>query len=129
MTPNFEEILLELSYRVPTGIVDLTNEEHLDELAIILEEKRIYNSQAINALREKAKAKTKAPAKKVLNKVKPNSASNLKAGESPKFKGYFHRGAGYYSKQPEGDITHKSDSGSLRALNAKEKAEKNKGEK
>ena len=57
MTPNFEEILLELSYRVPTGIVDLTNEEHLDELVIILEEKRIYNSQAINSLKEKATSK------------------------------------------------------------------------
>ena len=53
MTPNFEEILLELSYRIPQGIVDLTNEEHLDELVIILEEKRIYNSQAINTLKEK----------------------------------------------------------------------------
>jgi len=129
MTPNFEEILLELSYRVPTGIVDLTNEEHLDELVIILEENRIYNSQAINALREKAKSKPKAPAKKVLNKIKPKSASNPKAGESPKFKGYFHRGHGYYSKQPGGEITHKSDGGSLRVLNAKEKAEKNKGVK
>jgi hypothetical protein len=127
MTPNFEEILLELSYRVPTGIVDLTNEEHLDELTTILEENGIYNSQALNALREKAKSKPKAPAKKVLNKIKPKSTSNPKAGESPKFKGYYHRGGGYYSKQPEGEITHKSDSGSLRALNAKEKAEKNKG--
>ena len=53
MTPNFEEILLELSYRVPTGIVDLTNEQHLDELVTILEEKGIYNSKAINALKEK----------------------------------------------------------------------------
>ena len=44
MTPNFEEILLELGYRVPTGIVDLTNEEHLDELIIILEENRIHNA-------------------------------------------------------------------------------------
>ena len=61
MTPNFEEILLELSYRVPTGIVDLTNEEHLDELVTILEEKRIYNSQAINALREKTKTAQKDP--------------------------------------------------------------------
>ncbi len=61
MTPNFEEILLELSYRVPTGIVDLTNDEHLDELVIILEENRIYNSQAINALREKAKSKEEYP--------------------------------------------------------------------
>ena len=61
MTPNFEEILLELSYRIPTGIVDLTNEEHLDELVIILEENRIYNSQAINSLREKAEANKKDP--------------------------------------------------------------------
>ncbi len=61
MTPNFEEILLELSYRVPTGIVDLTNEEHLDELVTILEEKRIYNSQAINTLREKTKTAQKDP--------------------------------------------------------------------
>lgn len=52
MTPNFEEILLELSYRVPTGIVDLTNEVHLNELKIILEENRIRN---INQLVKKAK--------------------------------------------------------------------------
>jgi hypothetical protein len=110
MTPNFEEILLELSYRTSTGIVDLTNEKHLDELVIILEENRVYNSQAINSLREK---------------VKP-TIPNSKDGESTKFKGYFHRGGGYYSKQPEGEITHKSNAGSLRVLNAKEKAEKNK---
>ena len=61
MTPNFEEILLELSYRVPTGIVDLTNEQHLDELVTILEEKGIYNSKAINALKEKAKTNDKDP--------------------------------------------------------------------
>lgn len=61
MTPNFEEILLELSYRVPTGIVDLTNEQHLDELVTILEEKGIYNSKAINALKEKAKTNEKDP--------------------------------------------------------------------
>ena len=61
MTPNFEEILLELSYRIPQGIVDLTNEQHLNELIIILEENRIYNSQAINSLREKAEANKKDP--------------------------------------------------------------------
>ena len=55
MTPNFEEILLELSYRIPEGIVDLTNEAHLNELVVVLEEMRIYNSQAINFLKEKAK--------------------------------------------------------------------------
>ena len=61
MTPNFEEILLELSYRTSTGIVDLTNEEHLNELILILEENRIYNSQAINDLKEKAEANKKDP--------------------------------------------------------------------
>jgi hypothetical protein len=61
MTPNFEEILLELSYRIPQGIVDLTNEQHLNELILILEENRIYNSQAINNLKEKAEANKKDP--------------------------------------------------------------------
>ena len=61
MTPNFEEILLELSYRIPQGIVDLTNKQHLNELIIILEENRIYNSQAINTLKEKAEANKKDP--------------------------------------------------------------------
>jgi hypothetical protein len=112
MTPNFEEILLELSYRVPTGIVDLTNKEHLDELVIILEENRIYNSQAINSLREKVKTPT---------------TSNRKEGESKDYPGYYHRGRGYYSTKPGGEITHKSDSGSIVKLNAKEKAKKNKG--
>ena len=44
MTPNFEEILLELSYRIPQGIVDLTNEEHLNELINILEENGVSNA-------------------------------------------------------------------------------------
>ncbi len=73
MTPNFEEILLELSYRVPTGIVDLTNEEHLDELVAILEENHMYNSQAINTLREKAKAPNQLSQKAILNKTVKNT--------------------------------------------------------
>ena len=52
MTPNFDEILLELSYRIPTGIVDLTNETHLNELTRILEENRIGNA---NRLVQRAK--------------------------------------------------------------------------
>jgi hypothetical protein len=54
MTPNFQEILLELSYRIPTGIVDLTNRTHINELIIILEENGIYNPEAIRYLMEKA---------------------------------------------------------------------------
>ena len=61
MTPNFEEILLELSYRIPTGIVDLTNQQHLDELVTILEDNGIYASKVINALREKTKTAQKDP--------------------------------------------------------------------
>ncbi len=73
MTPNFEEILLELSYRIPQGIVDLTNEEHLDELVTILEERRVYNSQAINALKEKAKTPNQISQKALLNKTVKNT--------------------------------------------------------
>jgi hypothetical protein len=47
MTPNFNEILLELSYRIPTGIVDLGNEIHLNELTRILEENRISNAKKL----------------------------------------------------------------------------------
>lgn len=65
MTPNFEEILLELSYRVPTGIVDLRNERHIQELENILIENKIRNA---NELVQKAKvhfyALSEAPAKK-----------------------------------------------------------------
>jgi hypothetical protein len=63
MTPNFEEILLELSYRVPSGIVDLTNLYHVQELENILIENKIINSQAINALKEKATSEKIAPPK------------------------------------------------------------------
>jgi len=47
MTPNFEEILLELSYRIPQGIVDLTNKEHLKELISILEENGVSNAKGL----------------------------------------------------------------------------------
>ena len=49
-----------------------------------------------------------------------------KATPSKEHPGYYHRGGGYYSKQPDGEITHKSDRGTFRALTAREKAEKNK---
>jgi hypothetical protein len=52
--------------------------------------------------------------------------SEGKEGESKKYKGYFHKGGGYYSKQPDGEISHKTVAGSMKALSPKEKAEKNK---
>lgn len=38
MTPNFDEILLELSYRIDSGIPDLTKESHVNHLIDILRE-------------------------------------------------------------------------------------------
>jgi hypothetical protein len=73
MTPNFDEILLELSYRIPQGIVDLTNEQHLNELIIILEENRVYNSQAIASLKEKVVAPNQISKKALLNKTVKNT--------------------------------------------------------
>lgn len=50
-----------------------------------------------------------------------------KPGESKEHPGYYHRGHGYYSTQPDGEITHKTKDGKLKPLTAKEKAEKNAG--
>ena len=54
MKPDFDKILLDLSYRITSGIVDLTKQTHLNELAIILEEHGVYNPEAIRYLMEKA---------------------------------------------------------------------------
>jgi hypothetical protein len=52
-----------------------------------------------------------------------------KKGESKDFPGYYHIGNGYYSQQPKGEITHKKVANKMKALSAKEKAEKNKTKK
>ena len=44
---NFEEILLELSYRVPEGIVNLTKEGHVNTLVEILKENGVKNANEI----------------------------------------------------------------------------------
>lgn len=49
---NFEEILLELSYRVPEGIVNLTKESHVNTLVEILKENNVKNA---NQLAQKAR--------------------------------------------------------------------------
>ena len=49
---NFEEILLELSYRVPEGIVNLTKESHVNTLVEILKENNVQNA---NQLAQKAR--------------------------------------------------------------------------
>ena len=41
MTPNFDEILLELSYRVPEGIIDLTKPHQVSKLIEVLKEHKI----------------------------------------------------------------------------------------
>lgn len=44
---NFEEILLELSYRVPEGIVNLTKESHVNTLVEILKENGVKDANEI----------------------------------------------------------------------------------
>ena len=44
---NFEEILLELSYRVPEGIVNLTKESHVNTLVEILKENNVENANEV----------------------------------------------------------------------------------
>ncbi len=44
---NFEEILLELSYRVPEGIVNLTKESHVNTLVEILKENGVDDANEI----------------------------------------------------------------------------------
>jgi hypothetical protein len=102
---NFDEVLLELSYRV--GIIDLTKEHQVTELINILKENGYDNAFELGQ-------KTRV------------YFSYLNEADASQFKGYFHRGGGYYSKQPDGEITHKSDKGKLKALSAKEKEDKNK---
>ena len=47
----------------------------------------------------------------------------LRAGESPDYLGYFHRGGGYYSNiSKSGAVTHKTDNGKMRVLTSTEKA-------
>jgi len=51
MIPNFEEILSELSYRIPEGIIDLTKPHQVNELIEILKE---HNISSPTALAQKA---------------------------------------------------------------------------
>ena len=44
MIPNFDEILAELNYRVPEGVVDLRNPLHIKELTLILTEYGVYGA-------------------------------------------------------------------------------------
>lgn len=113
---NFDEILLELSYRVESGIVDLTKSEQVQILEEILIENGIDNASEV------------AQKARVYFSYLNESVNEEKKGQSTKYPGYFHRGAGYYSKTVDGEITHKSEKGSksLKALSAKEKSEKNK---
>lgn len=77
MNINFEEILKELEYRVTTGIVDLTKEEHVTKLTEILIENKISNA---NELAQKARVYfsylNEAPSKKDIQSVLDTSFLN-----------------------------------------------------
>lgn len=47
MNINFQEILSELEYRISEGVIDLTKQSHIDELATILREHKVPNARDI----------------------------------------------------------------------------------
>lgn len=47
MIPNFDEILLEVSYRIPEGIVDLTQDSHVNVLIDVLKENGVVNPEVV----------------------------------------------------------------------------------
>jgi hypothetical protein len=69
---NFEEILLELSYRVPEGIVNLTKESHINTLVEILKENGVDNA---NEIAQKARVYFS-----YINEVSLNEAPKVDAG-------------------------------------------------
>jgi hypothetical protein len=69
---NFEEILLELSYRVPEGIVNLTKESHINTLVEILKENGVDNA---NEVAQKARVYFS-----YISEVSLNEAPKLDAG-------------------------------------------------
>jgi hypothetical protein len=47
MIPNFDEILLEVSYRIPQGIVDFTQDSHINVLIEVLNENGVENAESL----------------------------------------------------------------------------------
>ena len=47
MIPNFDEILLEVSYRIPQGIVDFTQDSHVNVLIDVLKENGVENAESL----------------------------------------------------------------------------------
>jgi len=81
MELNFDEILLELGYRVPEGIVDLTKEHQVTELVNILKE---YGYTDANELAQKARVyfsylnEAKVPVEKIMNQTVTNTDTKKK---------------------------------------------------
>jgi len=83
MMNNFDDILLELGYRVPEGIVDLTKEHQVNELVNILKE---YGYTDVNELAQKARVyfsylnevKPKVPVDRIMNQTVTNTDTKKK---------------------------------------------------
>lgn len=120
MSINFDEILLELSYRIPEGIVDLTKEHQVKELAKVLSEYGFRDSVRL--------AKEAGDKFSDLSKADKEKKSDM--AKQAADMGLVHKGQGYYSKGENGEIAYKSDttSGKIVPLTPDEKARINKGE-
>ena len=93
MNFNIDDVLLEVSYRVPSGAPDFSNPLHLITLEQVLQE-RSYPKEFIEGL---------------LKSLRNESSASAKAKEM----GLKHIGGGYYSKSGDGPATHKSSEGDV----------------
>jgi len=127
MINNIEEILLELSYRVETGIVDLMQESQVNILIDILKENGVKDAEIFA---QKARVyfsylneasileKGKNPAKD----KKPQTGATFKANSLAKdaqSKGVMHLGKGYYGKSKGVPATYKKDDSGTRLVKIK----------
>lgn len=90
MMNNFDDILLELGYRVPEGIVDLTKDYQIKELVNILKENgysdanelaqkaRVYFSYLKEIEEAKPKKKVKVPIDQIMNQTVTNTDTKKK---------------------------------------------------
>lgn len=93
---NFEEILLELSYRIPEGIVNLTKENHVSILVEILRENNVPNA---NEVAQKARVYFS-----YINEAGPKKMNAPKKVEPEAIKGLFPA----YSKEAERVVVFKN---------------------
>lgn len=117
MSTKIDNILLELSYRVPEGFVDLTKPHQIAELVNILHEFGVSNPTRVAVEAGKLfTEKDDADAQQKATMAKDVERLHL-----------IHAGGGYYKQSENGPITYKTDNGKLVKVTPEESDRINKG--